>query len=131
MKPSEILDKAADIIVRDGWWQGAYYKEPSTDLPAGEIWRWADDEARRTAPCCQAGAISRAAFGVAWADTLAQVDHVQGGAYSRADGYMRRYAHKTFGDTSPIAWNDEPERTAEEVVEALRGAAELAREAGE
>jgi hypothetical protein len=121
VKASEVLDSAANIILRDGWNQDSYFK-----LGGDE------DESNKSGPCCQAGAISRAAFGYAW------VNH--GGvsykfelheARRKADYYMARYLLHTRGESSPICWNDDPERTAEEVVAALRGAAELAREAGE
>jgi hypothetical protein len=36
VKPSEILDTAADIVLRDGWWQGAYYRKPHLVLDAYE-----------------------------------------------------------------------------------------------
>lgn len=85
MKPSETLESAANIILRDGWWQGSYFKIPPVTV-----------------------------------DTAAQ-----------AAKWMRRYTEVNFEERSPIAWNDAPERTKEDVVAALRGAAEMAREAGE
>ena len=137
MKPSEVLDGAANILLRDGWLQGAYYASPS--LAGGdrseeeyERLRLVDLEANRSAPCCQAGAISRAAYGYAWlvADagppTLGASE-----ARSKADFYMSQHLKRALGVNSPICWNDDSGRTVDEVVAALRGAAESARAAGE
>ncbi|MER5966676.1 tRNA(His) guanylyltransferase Thg1 family protein [Streptomyces sp. NPDC002057] len=88
-------------------------------------------EKNRTAPCCQAGAISRAAFGVAWRDSgIATAADSQVLAFGKAGHYMLRYVQQT-SDATSIEWNDRPERTASDVVAALRGAADDAREAGE
>lgn len=129
MKPSEILDKAAEIIERDGWIQGKYYQtdrhNPKSDQAANEH-----------GPCCQAGAISRAAYGTAWASYAERADNREAQeASSRADRYMRLYLvreGKAVGEhASPIEWNDRPNRTADEVTAALRGAAEMARTNGD
>lgn len=127
MLPSEILDRAADIIVRDGWIQGSYYRPAEYDYEFDdEVNRQRDIKAAATAPCCQAGAIARAAHGVAWQPTpfpaLTLIE-----ARVKAEGYMQLH----LGVTSAICWNDEAGRTAEEVVEALRCAAALARREGE
>jgi hypothetical protein len=130
VKPSEALDSAANIILRDGWHKNGYYKEK-------EGWRAtfdaADQDGRKDAPCCQAGAIARAIWGTAWktpsmSPTIPDPVAV---THARAEMYMRRYVRRNFGVMSPIAWNDEGAANADEVVAALRGAAADAREAGE
>lgn len=123
LKPSEVLDNAANIILRDGWHASDYYKAPLDCTPEE------DRELAKTAPCCQAGAIVRATTGSAWSagPTPPEVAALQAGA----DEYMRKYILRVHGVRRPIAWNDQAGRTKEEVVAALRGAAEDARRAGE
>lgn len=120
MKASDVLDKAADIIIRDGWCQGEYYKSSMS----------MDDEVDalvKHAPCCQAGAIYRAIWGKAWAAThivgIPEADRV---TLDEASHYMKVHLRVD----SPIAWNDAEGRTAGEVIAALRAAAELARRDG-
>lgn len=122
MKPSEILDKAADIIIRDGWHQGAYFKVDRNDT--------AEEDAARamTAPCCQEGAIMRAAFGSAWPRMWEARTNQE---KRKASGYMNAYVQGTTGNYSAIAWNDLSTTTKDDVVYALRQSANEAREAGE
>lgn len=131
MKPSEILDKAADILDRDGWMQGAYFKEPPLlplGTPEAEM-RAESVKANREAPCCQAGAICRAATGYAWARNLGAA--IGGLALvAQADDYMSRYVLREFGWPSTIVWNDREGRSKLEVQAALRGAAADARADG-
>ncbi|MFF5973693.1 hypothetical protein ACFY7C_19410 [Streptomyces sp. NPDC012769] len=125
MKPSEILDAAANIVLRDGWHQGAYFSvEP--DDPAD-----IDADKNRTAPCCQAGAICRAAFGVAWMSVHTDTPTPGVTAYLTATSYMDRYVRRVHRQSSSIYWNDLPTTTKDDIVNALRGAADDAREAGE
>src|SRR5688500_1996049 len=121
MKPSEVLDAAANIVIRDGWNQGTYYR---TENP-----EWNEEEAK-SAPCCQAGAVNRAALGYAWGP-MGAIDQRGLEARDKADSYMREYVSSELGQGSPIAWNDCPTTTADDVIAALRGAAARAREAGE
>lgn len=135
MKPSEILDSAANIILRDGWAQGAYFKEEAC------FGIHAQQTANKTAPCCQDGAISRATWGWAWMGGNPNVHRERTPettrARARANRFMKEYIRSTgwtddsYVGVSAIAWNDHPGRTREEVVEAFRRAADLAREAGE
>lgn len=125
MKPSEILDKAADIIVRDGWHQGSYF-ETDPNATAEE-----DAELAKTAPCCQDGAILRAVYGTAWPTTWQHGESDPKKEKMAADEYMIGYVKKAYGVGSPIAWNDRSTTTKDDVVTALRGAANNAREAGE
>lgn len=122
MKPSEVLDTAANIIVRDGWYQGAYYKEAEEATVADDL------RAAGTAPCCQAGAIGRAVSGVAWYPYTPSTSLTEEQVLMEdAERFMIRYVRTTFGVSSPIDWNDQPGTTAGQVVEALRGAARMAR----
>jgi len=129
MKPSEVLDKAADIIIRDGWMQGDFYL---TTNGSGRYW---DEQEAKSAPCCQFGAINRAVWGYAWAPS--RVAEQWGGpnmwVAAKAEGYINRYVQENLGllGIGAVHWNDEDGRTAEEVVAALRAAAELARQEGE
>lgn len=136
MKPSEVLDKAADIIERDGWIQGAYYREVDRGADLS-TWNLDDDDANRTAPCCQAGGVARAVCGWAWPGG-------HGGGKRRrtpegsvlihkATGYMNRYVAALTGDDAMtgVSYNDAPGRTAGEMTTALRAAAGQARAAGE
>lgn len=124
MKPSEILDKAADIVIRDGWIQGAYFLVDHADTPEQ------DTERAKTAPCCQEGAVMRAAYGSAWLSPF-QVEGSLYGAKRKASGYMNKYIAGTTGEYSAIAWNDLSTTTKDDVVYALRQSANYAREAGE
>lgn len=95
MNASEVLNRAADGLERDGWMS----PDRCTDGPA---------------PTCAQLAIGR-------------VDGVVGGmAAERA--LLSHIGGSTVGDI--WRWNDAPERTAAEVIEALRAAAviEAARE---
>lgn len=123
MKPSEALDKAVEIIERDGWIQGEYYRTPRPVQDHEENARL-DEEARRSAPCCQRGAVIRALTGT-W-KSINEISGADSETMLRAHGYCRQL---TGGH--PIEWNDAPGRTKEEVVDMLKRAAELAREAGE
>lgn len=129
VKPSEILESAAKVIERDGWHQGSYFKRSNEE----DLFAPAAPGENESAPCCQAGAISRAVFGVAWAGPQRLVEPLQLGAVVTAMDYARQTVSGiTDGrEGSPIAWNDEADRTKEDVVAMLRTAAEKAREAGE
>lgn len=132
MKASEVLESAANIILRDGWNQNAYFLNPDIDASALTPVQCnaAVDEANRSAPCCQEGAISRAVTGWAWyggRETTFDQRH----ATRKATSWMERYVLANHSCRSPIAWNDLPTTTKDDVVAALRGAAEMARAAGE
>lgn len=125
------MESAAKVIERDGWHQRSYYKIDDP-LRAG-----GSPAENRSAPCCQAGAISRATWGVAWLERGAGFrtpeEQQRWTAMYAAEGYtIKVVSTMTAGRVkSPIAWNDEADRTKEDVVAMLRTAAEKAREAGE
>jgi hypothetical protein len=95
---ADILDGAADVIERDGWHQGAY-----SAAPTGE---W-----EGSAPACVLGAMNRAAGRNFWGDLLEAARRALGEAVGGGGLFH-------FTD-----WNDAPERTKQEVLDALRLAA--------
>ena len=119
--PADLLRCAALYLRRHGWHQGTYYA-PTTDT--------------LTPPACAAGAIGIATAGhrvehfaqldpSALADYLAAmaafVDYLDDPApvfHIDEDGYL------LDEHTSPYSWNDDPARTAEQVITALDAAAD-------
>ncbi|MFF0655867.1 hypothetical protein [Micromonospora tulbaghiae] len=119
--PADLLRCAALYLRRHGWHQGTYYA-PTTDI--------------LTPPACAAGAIGIATAGhrvehfsqldpSALADYLAAmaafVDYLDDHApvfHIDEDGYL------LDEHTSPYSWNDDPARTAEQVITALDAAAD-------
>ena len=135
VKASELLDKAAQIVETDGWYQGEFYRPVKYEGEFETEYQEKDEAARKSAPCCQSGAISRAATGFAWLSFRERREFpenvIQAGR--RAEGFMNEYVQEVlrFGAGSAVSWNDQPERTADEVAAALRGAAGMARAAGD
>lgn len=108
MKPSEILDKAADLIEPKGAWTQGWF---GRDSGGREIHRVAK------AKCfCTIGAM------------LAAEGH--DGFRRWPDRLASEYLHLAAGIHHIPNWNDYPARTQAEVVTALRQAAELARKDG-
>ncbi|MFI7213141.1 hypothetical protein ACIBP4_01080 [Micromonospora maritima] len=121
--PADLLRMAALYLRRHGWHQGTYY---NALFPAGFL----------TPPACAAGAIGIASAGhkvehfsqldpdtladylaamaafVDYLDNFAPVFHID------EDGYL------LDEHTSPYSWNDDPTRTAEQVITALESAAD-------
>ncbi|TDC82506.1 hypothetical protein E1193_11710 [Micromonospora sp. KC606] len=119
--PADLLRMAALYLRRHGWHQGTYYA-PTTNT--------------FTPPACAAGAIGIACAGhrvehfsqldpdaladyltalavfVDYLDTFAPVFHID------EDGYL------VDEHVSPYSWNDDPARTAEQVITALENAAD-------
>ena len=121
MKPSEILDKAADVIERNGLVAGQWYEPTGTKSPLD-------------CPMCTGGALAVAAgFYPSYA-----ADSEPTGAFADAIGVLieRLGLDEALGRTAQEAllygiapWNDAG-HTAEEVVRELRAAAASEREAG-
>ncbi|MFD4474620.1 hypothetical protein ACFWPU_00685 [Streptomyces sp. NPDC058471] len=119
MTPQEACVEAARIIERDGWHQGNYYKEPEGDdffSPRAQV--AAKAAAKAAAPVCALGAINRAVSGNA--------------AYSRPIALQaRELLSKHIGTPNGRAfpyipeWNDDPARSAEDVILALKHASQL------
>lgn len=101
---TEVLNRAREIIERDGWSQGDYKAKTTDD----------GDEAT---PVCALGAINRAVSGRA--DIFAGPG-VKPGVYTEV---MHRLGSAI--DRENVAyWNDDPHRTVEDVVLAFKRAAE-------
>jgi hypothetical protein len=110
MKPSEILDKAAELLEEKGWCQRREM-DPSTGA------------------MCARGAIKRA-IGARTIrldkayfldDLREEEDHV-------VAMHAMRYVKETTGADHIPHWNDSPMRTADEVITSLRHAAKFAKE---
>ncbi|MEU4714087.1 hypothetical protein AB0F73_10625 [Micromonospora purpureochromogenes] len=119
--PADLLRMAALYLRRHGWHQGTYYAPTADSI---------------TPPACAAGAIGIACaghrvehFSQLDGDTLADylaalaafVDYLDTTApvfFIDEDGYL------LDEHTSPYSWNDDPGRTAEQVITALLAAAD-------
>ncbi|WP_433342364.1 DUF6197 family protein [Micromonospora sp. CA-111912] len=118
--PADLLRMAALYLRRHGWHQGTYYA-PTIDI--------------LTPPACAVGAIGMACAGH-------RVEHFYGldpdtqVTFRQTVGILTVYLDATapvfFIDedgylldehTSPYSWNDDPTRTAEQVITALENAA--------
>lgn len=104
--PEELLLTAADIIARDGWHQG-HYCAPDGDPTSSAV--------------CAIGALSRAGTGnaiptseMAWRTSAAR---------SAAQRRLAKVAGVTPWDIPD--WNDAPERSAEDVILAMKQAAHM------
>ncbi|OII61170.1 hypothetical protein BJP40_06485 [Streptomyces sp. CC53] len=96
-----ILREAARIIERDGWHQGDFFR---------------DDP--KTGPVCALGALRRAIA------SSASGEAVSGKLYCEAAGLVEKAASEVIPRVVLPAWNDAPERTAEDVILALKRAAD-------
>ena len=103
---ADVLDKAANIIERNGWTQGDYHRPDGRKSP-------------RDWPVDTTGALNLA-LGADTPSHDIQPD-------SPAEAALMKY----LGIEYVPAWNDQEGRTVEEVVVVLRGAAAAEREAGE
>ncbi|MEU4554006.1 DUF6197 family protein [Micromonospora violae] len=118
--PADLLRMAALYLRRHGWHQGTYYAHTTDTL---------------TPPACAAGAIGIACAGRR-VEHFSQLDPDALADYLAALGVFVDYLDTTapvfFVDedgylldehTSPYSWNDDPARTAEQVITALTAAA--------
>lgn len=104
-----ILDEAANIIERNGWWQH-FYHDPGSHLPMIDC------------AVCARGAINLAAN--------RRAPNRPTKKSNNALSALERYLGISGQSPNSVAdWNDEPDRTAEQVIAALRGAARAEREA--
>jgi len=105
-----ILDRAADVIERNGLHKGSFCVM-GQDLP----------KALRNRACCARGAINLAANGSNphSLSTIGEEAHTALCTYLDINGNV---------DQSVADWNDDEERTAADVIAALRGAAQAERE---
>lgn len=106
-----ILTDAAEILRRNGHFKGAYYA-PGTDLPEWQR------------PVCALGAILIAAEG----DPRPEMPGVLGDTAANAARALSRSIYSSVVDSDPIEriadWNDDADRTVDEVLQGLARAAE-------
>ncbi|WP_431973283.1 DUF6197 family protein [Micromonospora haikouensis] len=121
--PADLLRMAALYLRRHGWHQGAYYADPDHLTP----------------PACAAGAIGMASTGHQ-VDNFLQLDHLDDdhhadtlAALAAFVDYLDAHEPVFYVDEDgflvdehgwPFSWNDDPARTAEQVVTALEAAAD-------
>lgn len=105
-----ILDRAADVIERNGLHKGSFCAM-GPDLP----------KLLSNRACCARGAINFAANG----ENPQQTSDAGELAH---DALCRHLGISGNVDQSVADWNDAPDRTAEQVIAALRGAARAERE---
>jgi len=102
MTPEEILHEAADIIRRDGWHQGSL-----------------DDGDKEHGAVCAVGAIDRAWSGNSQAMVEGNPVHYPVARRPAIERLMGAIGHQFIG-----TWNDAASRTVEDVLLALKQAAE-------
>ena len=116
MTPEDVLLKAAGIVEADGWHQGYYYPEPAPECFDDER----DRELSATAPVCAMGAIRRAMTGYADVTPFAEEYTL----FRQARHLLWQQVKSEYGgDLGVPVWNDDPQRTKEDVVLALKRAA--------
>ena len=119
MEASEILSKAAEILERDGWHQGSYYKIPDKQwTPTSEM-----VEAAETAPVCSMGALYRAVSGSASLHPTVKLAQDEWRANAKGLGEATKRLAKQIGTDCIIDWNDEVGRSKEDVILAFKKAA--------
>lgn len=106
-----VLDRAADIVGRNGLHKGSFCAM-GPDLP----------KMLSNRACCARGAINLAANG----DNPQQISDVGEEAHTALCAYLGIADEE---DGSVADWNDDENTTAEQVIAALRGAAQAEREA--
>ncbi len=105
MSTADVLDRAADLIARDGLCQGAWWSET--------VVRWTPGT-----PCCVAGAIAVASGDTTIRDAFACW-------VAAHPAFLAFAAHLGYTDQPGlvIKWSDDPIRTPERVVRELRDCA--------
>lgn len=113
IKTADVLDRAANIIERNGWYQGSYFDRYALD----------GERSPNDCPVCTLGALNVALGAL---NPSHDVD-----LNGPAEMALRRYLNldDSDGADSLADWNDRRCRTAEQVVAALRAAAQAEREA--
>lgn len=113
MKTSEILDKAADVIERNGWYQGGFVQVERGRAPA-------------ESPCCVMGAINIAEGD----DPLSSIISAAMEALAEHLGVDLDAWDPDCEDYPLGQWNDKVAESAGEAIGALRAAAASEREDG-
>lgn len=114
---SSILDRAADVIEERGLNKGWYFSDFSQDDQNLSAWEQAAETKGR---CCTLGAIYVAVHETVEGPSFSEVD--------RAASFFADSLPTTPGHWGIPDWNDAPSRRKGQVVNALRRAAEMARE---
>lgn len=110
---ADILDEAANVIERNGWIQGDYVNQRQIE----------DGKGPGDCACCARGAINTAAGGSPYNDYLLVAIE----ASNAVETWLTNSG--AIGETlSLVEWNDKDGRTADDVITALRGAAQAERE---
>jgi hypothetical protein len=113
-RPSRLLRDTALYLQRHGWIQGSYYAHHHTATP----------------PACVMGALALVIFGQpfptapytqpGWADYKAAEDAL----LAHLDGIYQSDGDDSYPDPGLGDWNDQPHRTADQVITALHEAAD-------
>lgn len=114
---ADILDKAADHLARVGLTKGYLYDEAQADE---------ENTARKDCRVCAAGAINVAVHGVP-SYSVTQVTDEQRELEIRAEEELGEYLG--LDNITVPQWNDDKDRTADEVIAAFRETAAGLREA--
>lgn len=113
MTPEEILSGAIEVIERDGWFQGNIFQYPDALGPEEYV------EASKKAPVCSIGAIYRAAYG-----RCLEINFTEAGEELCASvGVAMNKLKRTLGIDGIAHWNDDPARSKEDVILAMKQAA--------
>lgn len=112
-----LLERAAHIIARNGWFCGEYWPGATAREPSGKATRYTDG-----CPCCPLGALAIAAGFDQAKHASRALDRSELHAAVRV---LAETVGGELGDSWEIvaAWNDHATRTATEVIAALRTAA--------
>ena len=108
--PDEVLEKAAEILERDGWYQGKFTQwggEDDDDIPY--------EQALAERPVCALGAINRALTGQA--NRYGELFQLWNMAY-----YRLQVGAGLTEDQGIPGWNDDPARSKEDVLLAFKKA---------
>ncbi len=131
--PQEVLEKGIEILERDGWHQGALYRTPEpgrlgphrpevkvdAHREAVREYHEADIVAAETAPVCAMGAVYRAVYGTCKSSRMKSSVK----SLKLFEGAMKLLNRSLPEGGNMPAWNDDPARTAEDVILAFKVAA--------
>lgn len=111
IETADILDEAANVIERNGFYQGSFCNDgPKANTKVAADWA-----------CCTYGAINIAANGT-------HPRRISDGGEAAYKVLVKHLGiSDNVGDTV-ADWSDDPDRTAEQVIAALRGAGQAERE---
>jgi hypothetical protein len=123
MTPQEILTRAADHLERVGLYKGDFYdsRDKASQYAERAITTEVISEVQDK-PCCALGAI----YAVTPAMPRERIDIL--GDVERASRLLARHISPEYDTADIPTWNDWTNRTKEDVVAALRAAAQLEEE---